>query len=316
VTCSEAQANLSLYLYGELDFTTEEWLEAHLTECAACREALDRERHWHERLELQQSEVPLDFLSQCRQELRETLGIAREASEPGWIGWIDSLGLKPSPWSMRLAMASLLICLGFGVSRLVERNGLPGPEYPYAAATAHMGMMNPSQVRIRSIEPSSGDRIQFVIDEITEHVVSGTWQDEPIRQLLLSAAKDPTDPALRVDSVEILKNESGEDVRDTLVDVAQHDPSAGVRMKALAALGRFEGDPATRQAISYVLEHDVNPDVRTQAIDLLVPSPASLAFSPQLAGTLQQLMRTEQNDYIRTRCQRALAAMNASTDVY
>lgn len=316
MTCSEAQANLSLYLYGELDFTTEEWLEAHLTECATCREALDRERNWHERLELQQSEVPLDFLSQCRQELRETLGIAREASEPGWIGWIDSLGLKPSPWSMRLAMASLLICLGFGMSRLMERNGLPGPEYPYAAGTAHMGLMNPSQVRIRSIEPSSGDRIQFVIDEITEHVVSGTWQDEPIRQLLLSAAKDPTDPALRVDSVEILKNESGEDVRDTLVDVAQHDPSAGVRMKALAALRRFEDDPATRQAISYVLEHDVNPDVRTQAIDLLVPSPASLAFSPQLAGTLQQLMRTEQNDYIRTRCQRALAAMNASNDVY
>jgi hypothetical protein len=315
VTCSEVQANLSFYLYGELDFTTEEWLEAHLGECAACQKALDRERSWHECVAVEQSEVPLDFLSQCRQELRETLGIAKEASQPGWIGWIDALGLKPSPWSMRLAMASLLICLGFGVSRLMERNGLPGPEFPYTT-TAQMGMLNPSQVRIRSIEPSSGNQIQLVVDEINEHVISGTWQDEPIRQLLLSAAKDPTDPALRVDSVEILKNESGDDVRDTLLDVAQHDPSAGVRMKALAALGRFDDDPATRHAIAYVLEHDVNPDVRTQAIDLLVPSPASLAFSPQLAGTLQQLMRTEQNDYIRTRCQRALAAMNASSDVY
>jgi hypothetical protein len=87
-------------------------------------------------------------------------------------------------------------------------------------------------------------------------------------------------------------------------------------MKALSALARFDSDPAARHVIAYVLEHDVNSDVRTQAIDLLVPSPASLAFSPQLAGTLQQLMRTERNDYIRARCQRALAAMNASSDVY
>lgn len=314
MTCSEVQANLSFYLYGELDFTTEEWLETHLSECAACRKALDRERSWHESVAAGQYEVPLDFLSQCRQELRETLGIAREVSQPGWIAWIDSLGLKPSPWSMRLAMASLLICLGFGVSRLMEHNGFPGPEFPYA--TAQMSVLNPSQVRIRSIEPSSDNRIQLVVDEISEHIVSGTWEDEPIRQLLLSAAKDPTDPALRVDSVEILKNETGDDVRDTLLDVAQHDPSAGVRMKALSALARFDSDPAARHVIAYVLEHDVNSDVRTQAIDLLVPSPASLAFSPQLAGTLQQLMRTERNDYIRARCQRALAAMNASSDVY
>ena len=133
---------------------------------------------------------------------------------------------------------------------------------------------------------------------------------------MLSAAKDPTDPALRVDSVLVLKNDSGEDVRDALVDVAQNDPNAGVRLKAVEALARFSNNAQARQALIDALAHDDNADVRTQAVNLLVPPNARAAFNPQLADTLQSAMKEDTSGYIRSRCREALQAMKVSVDVY
>ena len=127
MTCEEVRENLSLYLYGELDFGVEEIIEQHLHICGACANALDQERTWHTAVLAEQVEVPLDLLSKCRREFRDTIEVAREASVPAWIRWVDSLGLRPSSWSMRLATASLLICLGFGVSRLLERAEIVDP---------------------------------------------------------------------------------------------------------------------------------------------------------------------------------------------
>ena len=44
MTCEEARKNLPLFLYGELSFDEEELVEVHMDECAACREALAREK--------------------------------------------------------------------------------------------------------------------------------------------------------------------------------------------------------------------------------------------------------------------------------
>jgi len=42
MTCHDVQLQLSLYLYGELNFASEEALENHLSECAFCQRALAR----------------------------------------------------------------------------------------------------------------------------------------------------------------------------------------------------------------------------------------------------------------------------------
>ena len=110
-----------------------------------------------------------------------------------------------------------------------------------------------------------------------------------------------------MDSVEILNDQNGSDVRDALVYAARHDPNAGVRLKALEGLRRFVDDPATRESLAFVLQHDDNSDVRSQAIDVLAPMAGKVELSPELAGTLQEIVRSEQgDDYVRMRCMQLL----------
>jgi hypothetical protein len=120
-----------------------------------------------------------------------------------------------------------------------------------------------------------------------------------------------------VDSVEMLKNDPGTDVRDALLHSVEHDPNAAVRMKALEGLRQFVNDPETRAGLQWVLEHDENPGVRSEAIDVLAPANQRFTFNPQLADSLQQIAQAQpDDDYVRDRCFQILHAMNASLDIY
>ena len=180
------------------------------------------------------------------------------------------------------------------------------------------GLLDPSTAHIRDIQPSDDNRVRIIFDQVHEREVTGRMEDRGIRRLLIAASKDPADPSIRVDSVEILNNQTGSDVRDALVYAARHDPNAGVRLKALEGLGRFADNPAIRESLAFVLQHDDNLDVRSQAIDVLAPMAGKEAeLSPQLAGTLQEIVRSEQGDnYVRMRCMQLLVEMNAFPDVY
>lgn len=315
MTCDEARQNFSLYLYGELEFTTEELIEQHVASCPDCETALAAEQRWHDAVTAEPADVPLELLSHCREQLRDSLSVIRETRQPAWIRWLDSLGFRSNAWSMRIATASLLVCLGFGLSRLLERHGLPNPGIAGGFAS-EMSLMDPVRAHVRLIEPNGDDRVQLVVDEIREHVVSGSLNDRHIRQLLLAASKDPTDPTIRVDSVEMLKDVDGDDVREALFDTAQHDPNAGVRLKALQALSRFADDTSTRRTLLFVLSHDQSPDVRTQAIDLLVAPEAGGRLNPQLADVLQSVMHSDPDQYIRMRCRQALNSPRSDVPVY
>ena len=141
--------------------------------------------------------------------------------------------------------------------------------------------------RVRYVEPVSPGRVQIVLDETRQRVLSGSVDDEAIQRLLLTAAKDPSDAGLRVESVDLLKNNSqSAEIRKALVYSLQHDPNAGVRLKALDGLKQFAEDPDTRQALTQVLLKDDNPGVRTQVIDLLVQQRSSIrCHGGRSAGT-------------------------------
>jgi HEAT repeat protein len=114
----------------------------------------------------------------------------------------------------------------------------------------------------------------------------------------------------------MLKDVDGDDVREALFDTAQHDPNAGVRLKAIEALGRFANDTSTRRTLLFVLSHDESPDVRTQAIDMLVAPETTGNLSPQLADALQSLMRSDPDQYVRMRCRQALKSPHRAVPVY
>ena len=138
MTCQQVQVNLSLYLYGELEFAKEEELELHLPGCSLCQIALSREKAWHTSLNAERQDVPLDLLSKCRRDLRVVLQAADTQPLRGrtWLSrllpvsrtrlrfkkWsFEAMHLSPVRWSPKLAFASLFVFLGFSLARWADR---------------------------------------------------------------------------------------------------------------------------------------------------------------------------------------------------
>ena len=172
--------------------------------------------------------------------------------------------------------------------------------------------VEPTASRVRYVEPDGDGRLQIVVDETKQRVISGRLEDDAIRRLVLAAARDSSDPGLRAESVEILKSRGDQaEVRQALLYALQHDSNPGVRLKALEGLKPFAADLDARKVLSRVLLSDDNPGVRTQAIDLLVKYK-----QPDVAGVLQQLLRKEPNNYVRQLSEKTLREMNASIETF
>jgi HEAT repeat protein len=180
-----------------------------------------------------------------------------------------------------------------------------------------MGLFDPATARIRGIETGEGGRVRIIVDQVHQNVVVGQIDDVTIRRLLLAAAKDPNDPGVRYDSVEVLDRQNGSDVRDALLFAVRHDPNTGVRLKAIEGLRRFIDEPEARDGLAYVLEHDTDPGVRSQAIDVLAPATDKLSSSPELLNALDNAVRSDQmDDDVRLRCMQVLNELKASPIIY
>jgi hypothetical protein len=307
MTCENVQAELPFLLYGELSFDEEEQIEQHLSACPQCRQELESMRGLHTALDQTAGPLPAPLLMDCRRELR--LRIREEAvdlrSRPWWRRLADAARprfLSPA-WSRPLGALAML-ALGFLGARLT---------LPQAAHTEPTFDTVPvSGTRVRFVEPDRDGLVKITVEETRERMVTGKVDDARVRQLLLSAAQDPGDPGLRVETIDLLQQETATDeVRQALIAALQSDDNSGVRMKALQGLKRYAAHPEVRTALTHVLLHDDNPGIRTQAIDLLVQHKQR-----DVVGALQQLMQREENDYIRQRTQRLLRDLNASVDSF
>jgi hypothetical protein len=317
MTCQQVQTSLSFYLYGELDFAQEEAFERHLENCALCQRALSREKEWHAAVNAGRQDVPFELLSECRRNLRITLrsGRSADAGSRWWSRLLPS-GFSATRWSVQIAAASFLVFAGFTAARLMDSGRLP--TLSSTAGVTRMGLLDTSNAHVRDIEPAGQNGVRIVIDRTQQQEVTGTLNDDAIRQWLLAAMQDPSDPGIRVDSVELLQRQSGTDVRDALINTAKTDPNAAVRIKALEGLRQFANESATREAIEFVLKHDNNADVRSEAIDMLLPPDLTApAIAPDVLKTLQDVLNSEQeNDYVRSRSLQVLRTINASGPVY
>jgi HEAT repeats/Putative zinc-finger len=308
MTCEDVRKSLALMLYGEISFDDEEAVHTHLESCAECRLRLDRERSMHRALDERELDVSPFLLRECRQTLQASL--AAEPARHGLLArfWYELRQIFELPWMPRFARpagAVALVALGFFGARVM-------PMLTQAGVNT-ASMLSPSNARVRYVQPGPDGQVQLVVDEMRQRVISGNVDDQRIRAFLLEAAKDPTDPGLRVESVDLLKSQlASDDVRGALLAALQHDPNAGVRLKALDGLRPYAAQADVRQALAHVLLTDNNPGLRTQAIDLLTKN----SPEQQLVGILQELMHKEDNSYIRFRCQKALHQMNASVETY
>lgn len=310
MTCQEARENFPLFLYSELSFDDEELLEAHVDGCEACRRELERERALHRALDGDELRPPAHLLARNREELARRIA-ANIAANSGRESWWHKLRqgftihVHPIPAGMQPLGALALIAMGFFGARMLPQS-LEGVKVQSSGLTA------PVTSRVRYVEPSQAGKVQVVIEETRERVLSGNVDDQNIQNLLLAAARDPQDAGLRVESVDLLKSSREcPEIRAALLNVLEHDSNPGVRLKALDGLKNSAGDAQVRQALTRVLLADDNAGVRTQAIDLLIQQKGD-----RIVGILQELMRKEDNGYVRMRCQKALHEMNASVETY
>ena len=316
MTCPQVQTHLSLYLYGELDYAQEEALERHLEGCALCQRALARERAWHASVDGEQHDVSFELLSECRRDLRTALrGEGQGSATVEWWKRFLPVGFSATRWSAQLAAASFLVFAGFAAGRYINQATFHNPANNFSVAS--VSPFDIPNARVRDIQPNGQNGVRIIVDRVQQQEVTGNLNDDVVRELLLNAMRDPTDPSIRVDSVEMLQRQGGNDVRDALLSSVEHDSNAAVRMKALEGLRRYSNDPKTRQAIEDVLKHDDNPDVRSEAIDILVPADQYVGITPDVLNTLQDIINSERvNDYVRSRSEQVLRAVNAVSPVY
>lgn len=322
MNCEAARDQFALLLYGELSFDDEERLESHLESCAECGAAFAREKSLHTALDGIEITPSPSLLRVCREELRARL-IEEEANpqKAHHIGWWEQFtdlltGRKTGfggGFVWKPAAALSLIAIGFFAARLTPMFSMVG-----GGETRTAGITgDPGSSRVRFVEPGSDGKIQIVLDETRQRVVSGRLNDPKIRVLLLGAVQDPADPGLRAETVNILNTSAqSTDIRDALIHALRDDRNAGVRLKALEGLKAYAQEREVRSALADVLLRDSNPGVRTQAIDLLTTNGSRPSIERNLVGMLQELMSRENNPYIRERCRKILESMNASVETY
>jgi len=318
--CRDVIRDLPLVIYGEATFEVEEAIQSHLDVCDACRAERQRLQSLLAAVDENEAELPPGLLSNCRRSLRVNVAALAEdeiRGRSGIRGWLDrAFGRSWQDWA-KPAGALALLLIGFAGGRMaiggraiqdrVEPSSIAATPAAYDATG-----VSPAAARVRFIEPAQDGRVQIVLEETRERVLQGRAGDENIRRLLLAAARESSDPGLRVDSVDLLgTGPETDEVRGALLYALQHDPNPGVRLKAIDGLRASATDPETRKTLARVLLTDDNPGVRTQAIDLLVQK-----REPEVVGVLQEALRKDDNNYVRMKCQKALHEMKASAESF
>ena len=301
MNCSEARKEIPFYCYGECASEIEERIEAHLAECPGCRIELERHRAFLDALDSRAEATDGALLASCRADLR-----ARVQSEnTRRRGFLERL-FEASRWHIPLRIpvgAMALVALGWFAARYTPQR---------FGGLAEANLAQPMFSSVRSVESKGSGTVQIAVDDIRRRVLSGSLDDPHIQALLLSAAREESNPGVRVESIDILQNNAdSEPVRNALLDALRHDPNAGVRLKALEGLKPYAGDEQVRRTLANVLLKDDNPGVRVQAIDLLTTH-----HDDSIVGVLQDVVQKEDNSYVRTRCRNLLEQMNASVGTY
>lgn len=316
MNCGPYDQQIPLYLYGELPPEDEETLEQHVESCAECRLEIDRLRSMRRALDARALAPEARLLAECRQDL---MTVVQQSAAPA-RRWGLFLGdgtsfLNPVAGLRRVAMVAACVGLGFFIARLPLRGpGLEAlPSDPETDAVSPGGFFPADGTRVRSVQPDhASGRVRIGLQETRLRFVSGTPEDANIQRLLLAAAHDDMNAGLRVESIDLLKDHHGSAlVKKALMDALARDPNPGVRLKALEGLKALAAESEIRKLLAHALVADDNPGVRVQVIELLTERPHS-----SMVGVFQDLVRKEDNQYVRMRCRRALRELNASEGTF
>jgi hypothetical protein len=307
MNCDSVTKLIPLYFYGEVAPDEEEQVDQHLHECAPCAARMEQQRTLAAALDRRQTELPPALLDECRDDLMAAIvgGAPRQAkpAKGPWALFLEAMGATFAGfgrWRQPVG-ALLLILLGYSVARFSSTAG------PTLSTVPSDNVFS----TVRSIKAGDDGRLQITLDETRRQEVTGRLEDPNIQRLILAGSRDEN-PAVRVESVGLLKNRADSpQVLDSLLNTLSGDPHDGVRLSALNALKPMAGDPRVLKTLSQVLLNDANPAMRMQVIDLMVTR-----RDDSVVGVLQNLMQREDNSGVRLKASKVLKDWNASIGTF
>ncbi len=305
--CNWAKDNLILYVYDELPDDARHELEQHFERCASCALELQSARQFHTTM----SAVPVaeptpNLLTASRMKLQEALETAEQ--HQGWrrwtfdfAGWFHQVRFNP-------ALAVILLMFGFAGGIMATWQARQAPSATLSAASEPKQPATEASIAgIRAITEQPGQKVQIQYDTVQPRTVEGTLDNPTIQKLLLMAAQNNSNSGVRMDSIDLLSQQPGQEaVREALMAALRYDNNPGVRLKALDGLGPYvKQDVRVRNAVLEALLKDSNPGVRAEAITLLQPCRADSS----VRQVLNYLSKDDKNRYIRTESKRVLASI-------
>jgi hypothetical protein len=313
MNCDDISKLIPLYYYGELSPDEEELVDGHTHQCAACASRVEQQRTVAAALDRRAMDLPHCLLEDCRADLMAAVqgGAPRERVLKGpWTLFLEALAhtLGNLNRVRQPVGAVALIAIGFFGARLCST--IPG-----FASGANLGsVFTPGEdiySTVRSVQPDDSGSVVISYDETRRRMLKGSMNDPNVQRLLVAGAHEDN-PAVRGESVSLLKNQShSSEVRDTLIELAQ-DPNIYVQLKAMEGLKPLAADPQVRQVLVRVLRADNNnAAVKSQAIDILTAH-----RDDTIVGLMQALVQHEQSQTVRLKLEKALREMNASIGTF
>jgi hypothetical protein len=311
MTCDWTKENIVLFIYGELADDAKFEYEQHVRHCLGCRRELDAALEFKDSMAAAPvKEISPSFLAANRMQLQEALEHAEQSRNifSSFIfdatGWFHQIKLAP-------AMTAALLILGFvgGVGTTYKM--MEDKKAPITASGNRDQIEVPAEANIGSIESvtpaANSNQVQIKYNTLQPQTLNGSSDDPRIRQLLVLAARNTRNPAVALDSIDVLTRGSEDDaVREVLIEALRYDKNPGVRLKSLDALkGYVRDDVHVRDAVVEALLHDNNAGVRQEAISLL----DAVKADSSVRSALTVLADRDPNKFIREESKRYLASM-------
>ena len=312
--CEWVRENIVLQVYGELADDARHELEQHVARCADCAAELKAEQDFHALLEQDRAAEPLlkdpspNLLAASRMRLQEALETAKQGN------FWSRLAFDPANWLLQMkfspALAAAILIVGFvgGIGTMREISGWRTTDTARIIDTTKPVPTEASIASINSIVQDPGtNQVSIKYNTVSTQEAQGSLNDEKIQQLLLYAARNNYNSGVRVDSVDLLAQKSGDmQVREALMYTLQNDTNPGVRLKSLDALGNYvKNDTNVRDAVLRALVNDGNSGVRIEALRLIEPVKAD----GSVRGVLLALAAKDSSQYIKSQARTMLAQL-------
>jgi HEAT repeats/Putative zinc-finger len=308
--CEWVRENIVLQVFGELADDARHELEQHVARCADCALELRAEEQFHALLAQDRAAEPSpNLLAASRMRLQEGLETVQQGS------FFSRLAFDPANWLRQIrfspALASVILILGFAIGMLTTYKVIPSAtpqvvKIPDASGSPQVNDASIAGINSITQDPTT-NQVTIKYNMVAPQQYSGPLNDQQVQQLLLYAARNNFNSGVRVDSVDLLAQRTGDmKVRQALMYTLQNDTNPGVRLKSLDALGSYvKNDTNVRDAVLRSLLNDDNSGVRIEALRLIEPVKAD----GSVRGVLMALASKDSSTYIKSQARTMLAQL-------